>query len=191
MINSGSIKQIGSSLVYTSVPLESMEGAVSHPTIANVGKDVYFLSRSLKIKKVTPNNVTYDVAELSHRSNRGITKTMNTLDPDQSAGFCYVVPELQLVKWHLKTKGSDYNDICIIYNTEYDEFMVDDHKVFCGGVNYKTQNFTISQIEPKIYLDEYGHTDDDSAIQFRYDTKVMNFGDPTINKCIWQLRTFL
>lgn len=116
---------------------------------------------------------------------------MDTLDSDQSAGFCYVVPELQLIKWHLKSKGSTFNDICIVYNTEYDEFMVDDHKVFYGGVNYKTQNFTVSQIEPKVYKDEYGYTDDDSPIQFRYDTKVMSFGENTINKCLWQLRTYL
>lgn len=133
----------------------------------------------------------YDVSELSHRANRGITKTMDTLDSDQTGGFCYVVPELQIIKWHLKTRGSTFNDICIIYNTEYDEFMVDDHKVFYGGVNYKTKNFTISQVEPKIYLDEYGYTDDDSPIQFRYDTKVMNFGEPTINKCLWMTRTYL
>jgi len=69
--------------------------------------------------------------------------------------------------------------------------MVDDHKVFYGGVNYKATNFTISQIEPKIYQDEYGQTDDGTPIEFRYDTKVMNFGEPTINKCLWQLRTFL
>ena len=176
MINNNSIKQIGSSLVYTSIPLEAMEGASGHSTIGVFGRDVYFLSKSGKIKKVAPAQALhYDCVEVSHRANRGITKTMDTLDADQSAGFCYVVPELQLIKWHLKTKGSTFNDICIIYNTEYDEFMVDDHKVFYGGVNYKTQNFTLSQIEPKIYKDEYGYTDDDSPIQFRYDTKVMNF----------------
>lgn len=34
MINNNSIKQIGSSLVYTSIPLEATEGAASHATIA-------------------------------------------------------------------------------------------------------------------------------------------------------------
>lgn len=191
MINSGSIKQIGSSLVYTSVPLESTEWASNHNTIAVVGKHVYYLSRSWKIKIVTPGQLTYDVTELSHRASNGITKTMDKLDADQSAGFCYVVPELQLIKWHLKSKGSTFNDICIVYNTEYDQFMVDDHKVFYGWVNYKGKNFTISQIEPKLYQDEFGYTDDDAPIQFRYDTKVMDFWEPTINKCLWQLRTYL
>lgn len=34
MINNNSIKQIASSLVYTSIPLEANEGAVVHPSIA-------------------------------------------------------------------------------------------------------------------------------------------------------------
>ncbi len=191
MINSNSIKQIWSSLVYTSVPLESMEWALSHNTIVNMWKDVYFLSRSWKIKKLTPNNMTYDVLELSHRANRWITPTMDWLDTDQSAWFCYVIPEKQLIKWFLKTKWSTYNDIVIIYNTEYDEFMIDDHNVCYGWVNYHTNNYTISQIEPKVYRDEEWASDDDSPIQFRYNTKVFNFWEPTILKCLWQTRTYL
>lgn len=192
MINNNSIRQVGSSLVYTSVPLEANEWANNHNCIWTFGRDVYFLSKSNKIKKVSPwQALHYDISELSHRANRWITKTMETLDSDQSAWFCYVVPELQLIKWHLKTRWSAFNDICIVYNTEYDEFMVDDHKVFYGWVNYKTQNFTISQIEPKIYKDEYGFTDDDSPIQFRYDTKALVYWNPTMNKLLWQTRLFL
>jgi hypothetical protein len=192
MINNNSIKQVGSTLVYTSIPLEASEWAMNHNTIWVFWRDVYFLSKSGKIKKVQPNGMLhYDCIEVSHRANRGINTTMDKLDSDQSSGFCYVVPELQIIKWHLKSKWSNFNDICIVYNTEYDEFMVDDHKVFYGGINYKTQNFTISQIEPKIYLDEYGYTDDDSPIQFRYDTKIMNFWEPTMLKCLWQVRTYL
>lgn len=192
MINNNSIKQIGSSLVYTSIPLEATEGAMNHQTIAVFGRDVYFLSKSGKIKKVSPNQMLhYDCIELSHRANRGITKTMSKLDPDQSGGFAYVLPEEQLIKWHLRSKGSAFNDVCVVYNTEYDEFMVDDHKAFFSGVNYKTKNFTVSQIEPKIYRDEDGWTDDGSPTPFVYDCKLMNFGEPTINKALWQWRTYL
>ena len=69
--------------------------------------------------------------------------------------------------------------------------MIDTQKNFYGGVNYHTKNFTISQVEPKLYQDEYGSSDDDMAIQFEYNTKILNFGDQTINKCLWMLRTYL
>jgi hypothetical protein len=89
---------------------------------------------------------------------------MDGLDPDQSEAFCYVIPEKQLIKWHFKSMGSTVNDVCILYSPEYDEFMYDKQKIFFGGVNYRTQNFTIAQVEPKIYLDEYGQSDDDTPI---------------------------
>lgn len=192
MINNNSIKQIGSTLVYTSLPLDANEWAVNNWSIAVFWRDIYFLSKSNKIKKISPwQALHYDVTEVSNRASRGITATMDSLDSDQSSSFAYVIPELQIIKWFVKTKWSSFNDICIVYNTEYDEFMIDTNKTFYWWVNYKTQNFTISQIEPKIYQDEYWYTDDDSPIQFRYDTKIMTFTDPTFLKCLWQTRTYL
>lgn len=191
MINSNSIKQIWSNLVYTSVPLESMEWAMNHNTIIAYGKNVYFLSRSWKIKQVTPNNVIYDVVELSHRTNRGITTTMQTLDTDQSTASAYALPEKQIIKWFLKSKWSTFNDLVIVYSPEFDEFMPDDHNVCYWWVNYKANNYTISQIEPKVYKDEEWQTDDNSPIQFRYDTKLLTFWDITMLKCLWQIRLFL
>jgi len=57
---------------------------------------------------------------------------MATLDPDQTQSFAYAIPDKQLIKWHLKTIGATYNDICIVYNYEYDQFMVDTQKVFAA-----------------------------------------------------------
>jgi len=192
MINNNSIKQIGSSLVYTSIPLEANEGAVNHATIAVVGKDCFYLTRSNKIKKVVPNGMLYyDVAEVSHRPNAGIDETMRLLDPDQSLGCSYVLPDKWLVKWFLKTRWSTYNDICIVYSFIYDEFMVDTNHVFSAACWYKTKSFAFAQVEPKMYLDEYGHTYDDSAIPFVYYTKEVTLWDPTINKELWQSRLFM
>ena len=191
MINNNSIKQIGSDLVYTSIPLEATEWASNHNSIVSVGKDVMYLSKSNKIRRITPNwMLYYDVWELSHRANKGINKTMETLDPDQTKSFAYHLPDFQIVKWHLKTRGATYNDICITYNYEYDEFMVDTQKVFTGWCWYKSKAFTISQIEPKMYQDEYSTTDDDVLIQFEYRTKHIDLFTPTILKELWEIRSF-
>lgn len=192
MLNNNSIKQVGTSLVYTSVPLEATEWAVNHNSIVSVGKDVYYLSKSNKIKKVAPNSMLhYDVTELSNRRYQGITKTMKTLDADQTKSFSVHIPDAQLIKWYVKTNGATFNDLCIIYHYEFDEFMADDHRVFYGECWYKTKAFAISQIEPKIYRDEYGTTNDWSLIQFYYRTKNLDFWEPTINKELWQSRTFI
>lgn len=105
MINNESIKQIASNLVYTSIPLEANEGAVVHQSVAVYGNACYYLSASNKIKMVAPGKyVGYDVVDISHRAGRGIDKTMATLASDQSDSFAYVIPELGLIKWHVKTK---------------------------------------------------------------------------------------
>ncbi len=161
MFNVNSIKTFGAAVVYTSVPLESSEGASNHASVVSAGNYIYFLTRSNKIKRVAQGSgQIYDVQELSHRMYKGINKTMATLDPDQSKSFGYVVPDKQIIKWHVKTIGATYNDLCIVYHYEYDEFMVDTQKIFSAGVWYKSKAFTSSALEQKVYRDEYG-TDDD------------------------------
>jgi len=192
MINNNSIKQVGDILAYTSIPLEANEGASNHESIAVYWKDCYYLSASNKIKKLTPNSqLFYDVAEVSHRTGKGIDRTMERLDKDQSQSFAYVIPEKGLIKWHVKSKGSSFNDICIVYSVIYDEFMLDTKKTFLAWINYNTKNYTISQIEPKLYRDEEWYTDDDTPIQFIYETKALDLWEPTILKEMWQARTFL
>jgi len=192
MINNQSVKMTSSIPYYVSVPLETSEGASNHASIVSIGNACYFLSKSNKIKRIAQGSgQIYDVQELSHRQYEGITKTMSTLDPDQSQSFAYAIPDKQIIKWHLKTIGATYNDICIVYHYEYDQFMVDTQKVFSAGISYKDKAFTVSQIEKKMYRDEYSHDDDGATIQFEYRTKVLDYGSPTILKEIWQSRTFL
>lgn len=192
MINTSTIKQVWSSLVYTSVPLESKEGAVNHKCIVNVGKNLYFLTKSNKINQVVPNQLGgYDVFELSHKVTQGIDATMQRLDPDQSDSWAYALPDQQIIKWHLKTIGATYPDICIVYHFEYNLWMVDDNKAFYDWCWYKNKSYTISAVTPSFYQDEFGTSDDDEAIQFEYRTKHIDYWDPTINKELWQSRTFL
>lgn len=113
----------------------------------------------------------YDFQELSHRAYNGITKTMESLSSDQSTSFGYAIPSSQIICWHMKTKSATYNDIVIVYNYVYDEWMVDTNKSFSMGTLYNNVPYTISAINTSVFKDEIGTTDDDAPIQFRYDTK--------------------
>jgi len=46
-------------------------------------------------------------------------------------------------------------------------------------------------VEPKVYKDEYGQDDEDSAIPFEYRTKEFYISDPTYKKILWETRTLL
>jgi hypothetical protein len=71
----------------------------------------------------------------------------------------------------MKTKGATNNDIVITYHYEYDEWMVDTNKSFSMGCLFNSEPYTISSVNNSVFRDEYGDTDDDAPIQFRYDTK--------------------
>lgn len=192
VFNTNSINQVGGTIVYQSKPLEATEWCTNHNLIVSIGKGIFYISPSNKIRKINPTSFgMYDFTELSHRAWNGITKTMESLDSDQSEWFGFAIPEKQLICWHLKTKGATYNDIVITYNYEFDEWMVDTNKSFSGGTLFNSKPYTISTINPTVFRDEEGSTDDDAPIQFRYDTKWIDLWEPTILKCLWQTRTFL
>lgn len=189
MITTGSIKEISGALVYTSIPLEINESAASHEVIASAGKAVYYLTKSNKIKVVQPNGtILYDVQELSHRPDKGISKTMGTLDNDQSDGFAVVVPSKNEIRWYLKTRGATHNDICISYNWIFDAFYVDTNKTFFGSCLLDNVTYAIGYFEKKVYQDDIGTTDDDAPIQFEYRTKIFDLGSPHQLKELWQAR---
>lgn len=177
---------------YTSRQLETTEGAVCHASIINIGKDVFYLSSNNKICKLSmDSNGRYDSQDISHRNWYGIAKTMATLDADQKRSFVYHNPREQIIKFFVKTKGATWNNLCIVYNYQYDQFMADNNKPFSGGVWYQDKKYTCSALEPKIILDEEGFTDDDAPIMFEYNTKNIDLDYPTTNKELWELRSFV
>lgn len=192
VFNTNSINQVWSTLVYQSKSLEATEWCTNHNLIVSIGKGIFYISPSNKIRQITPTSFgMYDFTELSHRAGNGISPTMEWLDSDQSQGFGYAIPEKQLICWHLKSKEAVYNDTVIVYNYEFDEWLLDTNKSFSNACLINSIPYAISAITPIIYRDEYGDTDDDSPIQFRYDTKKIDLWNPTILKNLWQTRTFL
>lgn len=141
---------------------------------------------------IAPNSFgMYDFKELSHRVGNGITKTMESLDADQSQWFGYAIPWQQIICWHLKTRGATNNNIVIIYHYEFDEWLVDTNKSFYDACLYNSLPYAISTTNPTVFLDETGNTDNGAPVQFVYRTKHIDLGNPTILKCLWQIRTFL
>lgn len=180
-------------ITFNNRALEVKEWAVNHASIVSVGNRVYFLTPSNKINAIARGQTIdgFEVYELSERKYAGISKIMSTLDPDQTDSFGYFLPKENLVKRFVKSYGAAFNDICIIYDIEKDAFLVDEQKYFYGGVAFKTNNYTISMIEEKVFQDEYSFDDEGSAIPFEYHTKEYYVADPTIKKILRESRTLL
>ena len=180
-----------SRVAYATSVLTAKEWAVNHYWIVWVGNDVYYITPSNKICKVYrgSNILWYEVQDLSGRKYAGCEWLMKSLAKDQTDCWGYYVPKEDIIKWFFKTEWSDIHDICVIYDVGKDKFLVDNGKIFSDGINFHWEVYTISDIEPKLYIDEEGTEDEDAPIPFEYRTKEFYISDPSFKKLFWESRT--
>lgn len=176
---------------YATSVLTAKEWAVNHYWIVWVGNDVFYITPSNKICKIYrgANILGYEVQDLSGRKYAGCEGLMKSLAKDQSDCWGYYVPKEDIIKWFFKSEGSNIHDICVIYDVGKDKFLVDNGKPFSDGVNFHWEVYTLSEVEAKLYEDEWGTEDDDAPIPFEYRTKEFYISDPSFKKLIWETRT--
>lgn len=179
-----------SRVAYTNTVLTAKEWAVNHEWIVWVGNDVYYVTPTNKICKVYRwNNVYgYEVQEISSRKYSWIDGIMKTLAKDQSDCWWYYLAEENLIKWFFKSEWSVLHDVVIVYDVEKDKFLIDDSQFFNGWINFNWMNYTTSEVEAKLYYDEYGLDDEDAPIPFEYRTKDFYVSDPSFKKIFWESR---
>lgn len=167
--------------------------AVNHHSIVNAWTNIFFVTPTNKICRVArwQNIDWFEVFEMSQRQYAWINKLMATLDNDQTDSFWYYLEQDNLIKWFFKSKWASFNDVCVVYDLIQDAFLIDNNKYFYDWVVFHNKNFTISHIENKIFQDEFWTDDEDSAIQFRYETKEFDLWIPTRKKEFWEARTYL
>lgn len=187
-IGQSDLIDVWGTLSYQTRPLQVKEWAVNHASIVSAGNFVFFVTPTRKIMKVERSVLLFDTNDLTHRQYTGVSKYMASLDADQSNCWWYYLPDKNLVVWHFKTIGSTFNNTTLVYDLDKDVFLFDDNKYFFGGCQHKTNYFTISNLEPKIYYDEHGLSDDNTAIPFVRKSKKFTFWDITRKKELWEIR---
>lgn len=179
-----------SRVAYTNSVLTAKEWAINHESIIWVGNDVYYVTPTNKICKIYrwSSVYGYEAQEISSRKYAWIDWLMATLDKDQSGCWWYYLAEENLIKWFFKSKWSTLYDVVVVYDVEKDKFLIDSDEFYAGWINFNGKNYTISQVESKMYLDEYWLDDEDAAIPFEYWTKEFYVSDPSFKKLFWESR---
>lgn len=178
---------------YSNRALKVVEGAFNNECIVAVGNNVYYLNSAIQIDQIaTGQNINgFEVKSLSQRPMAWCSKLLDSLDRDQTGSYGEYVAWPSLIKRHLKTNWASYPDIVLVYDTVKDKFLVDNNKYFFGWVDFHQYHYSISAVEPKVFKDEYGTDDDDSAIPFEFWSKEFYVTDATLKKVIWELRTLM
>ena len=179
-------------ITYKTGKLQTREGTNTNATTVTVWVNTYFFTSNKKISRVVRGNnlLWFEILELSERPYKGISKIMSTLDDNQDDAFGYYIPKDNLIKWFFKSEWSALNDICIVYDIEKDAFLIDEQKFFFDWVNFKGKNYTISNVEAKVFEDEINQDDEDAWIPFEYRTKEFTLWDPSRKKVLWETRAF-
>lgn len=118
----------GNNVTY-STPIGDWDILASHRSVVIASQKVFYLTKNLEIKCIwyTPWITDPQIGELSHREWQGIRLFMqDQLDFDQSKAYGYYNKRDNTIAWYLKSKGSAYNNICIIYDLVNDSFLVDE-----------------------------------------------------------------
>lgn len=178
---------------YSNRNLQVKEWATNHACIIGVGNEIYYVTSSNTINKIARGNNVYgfETLDVSHRAYNGISKIMDSLDPDQSTARWYFLPDKNLIKRHFKSLWSAINDVVVIYDLTKDAFLIDSSKYFFDWLEFKGKNYAISMVEWKVFLDEYGQDDEDAPIPFVYWTKEFYLSDPTFKKILRETRTLI
>lgn len=118
----------------------------------------------------------YEAHDLTHRKYRGIENFMNSLPKNQTQAVGYYHPEKQIIKWFLRDNNAPagVNNICVIYDTNKDSFLIDTNIAFVAGCYSNDKAYTLGAYDGKVYRDEYGCNDEDAPINFFYQTKVFD-----------------
>lgn len=183
------IQESGGTISFFTRTIDVKEWATSNCAVVSIGMNTYYLTRSNKIVQLRrwENIDGFETIELSERKYQGISNIMSALDKDQTDSFAYYVPKENLIKWFLKTEGATFNDLSIIYDITKDMFLIDEQKYFFDGINFDTRNYTVSNIEPKVFRDEFGQTDDNAPINFERRNEFYLW-EATRKKILWEAR---
>ena len=172
-------------------PLQTTEGSTNHASIVAVGSDVYYISPSNSINKIVRGASVYwfEVISLSQRKYKGINNIADLLEPNQTDCHAQSFPSQNLIKWFFKSKGSSICDYCLVFDIIKDMFIIDTNKFFYDEIYFHWLVYSVSNITPTVYIDEYGQSDNGGQIDFEYWTKAFDEGEYTLKKCYWESRT--
>ena len=178
---------------YNSTYLQTQEGAVNHDSIVVVGTEVFYVTPSNSISQITrwANVNWYDNINLSDREWEGITEYMKQIPKWQTDSRWYYQEDTNLIHWFFKGQDSSIYNKTVVYDVINKKFLIDTNRYFYGGLFFEGKNFTISNLEPKVFRDEYSYDDQGTPIPFEYRSKYFYVSGATFKNILRESRTLL
>lgn len=138
---------------------------------------IIYLTKWLNIAQISYMEWTNTpwIWDLSTKANAWIKNLLDQLDENQDNWFAFYNERERVVQFHLKTRWSNYNDICFIYDLVNETWAVDTNRNYNAIIEYKNKLYWFSANNTNIYIDDTSNTDDWEAIDFKILTQALDF----------------
>lgn len=165
------------SAIWLSLPVWEGWDPINNLCIVSAGSKIFYITRLLDIETI--NYVPWindaQVWSLSSQKLVNIKKTLNNLDSEQPTAYAYNDKKDNTIHFFLRTIGSIFNDICIVYDLVNDTWNIDIGRYYWYVTEYNGAYYGFSDLNASVFEDNIWYTDDGAAIYTKWVTQSMNF----------------
>jgi hypothetical protein len=170
-------------------PYSVTGGALNPQCVVQVENDLWFLNKNLQLRSLGAVAQYISDSRTSDVS-LAIKRFLNELDPIQPyAAMSYFKNVLKVT---LRTNGSTWNNWTLIYDFNNGGYHIERLKPVKAWASSPDQRFFIESTDNsgKIFKDAIGYSMDGSPFSFNGKTRMVDGGDPTINKRIRYVKIY-
>lgn len=179
-LGANALQSVAGAATFISTPLGEGSEPIANQLVVAVGDKILTVTKNLQVQTVNfvQGIESATVGELSARPVINIKEFLNTLDVKQPTGCSFYNENDKTAQFHLRTIGSPFNDVVLVYDLVNDTWNVDTNKNYSQVVKIGNKYFGFSDVNDSVYLDDVGFSDSGNPIEFRIRTQNLNQGTP-------------
>ena len=170
----------GNTVSGLSIPLWEWGNPINNLCIVSAWEKIFYITKKLEIETVNYVSGVNDaqVGNLSSQKLVNIKEYLKNLDNEQPTAFGFNNKYENTVQFFLRTIGSDFNNICIVYDLVDDTWNIDKWRYFNYVVDNNDVYYWYSDISASVYTDCVWFTDNGVAITTKGITQNMWYNVP-------------
>ena len=163
------------------IPIASGDELMNPDTVVNANEFIFYMTASRRIKTINyvQGNPVPQVAVISEEINEYLQTELNT---DQSTAFATFDKQENLVKFWVRSTTSTVNDTCIIWDLNAQTRFVDKDKYYADMTELNDVYYAGSAFSYRVIQDEVGTDDDNSPVEWEFESTYMDIWNPTMRK---------
>lgn len=189
-LGANALQNVSWAATFISTPLGEGSAPISNSCIVASGDKIFYISKNLQVQTVNyiAGTENPSIWELSARPVVWIRELLARVSPNQPTAFGYYNENYKLIQFHLRSVGSAYNDLVLVYDIINDTWSIDTGKNYNYVVKNGYDYYGFSDINTCIYRDDVWYSDNGSPIETKIRAWAYNINS-IMHKLFWGFYT--